>query len=331
MKEIGLYLQTERKKQSLSLEDVADRTKIHLTKLKAIEEGDLSALPAKVFCVGLIKSYAKELKVDIDKINALCEEAFNESSPVSIHEENSSNLIENEDSSESQALGLFQVPKIVAYLGSLLVIVVLIGGIYTVVEKLQSYSQEETLPGEVFTSTDEASSSAMPPFDESPSEVPPPTDPVTSDPPERTAPSAKKENTKIVETKSKEETKESVQEKQIEAKPQVSIKAEDKSTDEDLVDDSGFEDVDKTEASSNTLVSDNKLVVTALEPIRAEVVWADGYVQVMLLKSQETKTLVFSSPIKLRINNGGAVQVSFNDKEKQVPGSFNQPIELNYP
>ena len=343
MKELGLYLKKERENQKLSLEDVADRTKIHIEKLRAIEAGDRDALPAKVFCIGLIKSYSRELKVDTEVINDFCQKAF-EDIPKDPETPQINNTINDDEEDSTQTVGLFQVPRLMTYVGSGLVILVLLFGISSVVKKLNSYSKEKPTPENVYNPVESDLQSELN------SEINSIDTQILSDE------SNEITDNKVVEAKV-EEPKKKVEEvkakkpKQDEPKKVVAIESKQETptvevTEEpeevvdttptvveesDEVDDSGFDSSDESTASKNTVVSDNKLVISAIEPIRAEVIWSDGYVQVMLLKSQETKTLVFSTPITIKVNNGGAVQVSFNDSEKKVPGNFNQPIELKYP
>ena len=345
MQEIGKFLKSARENQSLKLEDIADRTKIHIYKLRAIEEGDRDALPAKVFCIGLIKSYARELKVDMAQVDELCKLAFEtpkkdeplESIPP--HVEVSKN--ETDETSSTQSVGQFQFPKIAVYAASATICLALLFGIFFVIEKMNSYSMEEELPEEVYTNVNIDDKKNL--KDESIEKTPPvETDPVGD---EMAASEEAVSEPAVVDTQPVESTTEEVLPKEEEASQVAEVSTEDppvpkelpatttekKPETNDFADDNNFAEQPTDSSTQEVVVSDNKLVVTALEPVRAEVVWSDGYIQVMLLKSQETKTLVFSSPIKLRINNGGAVQVSFNDGDKKVPGSFNQPVELDYP
>ncbi len=320
MKELGNYLKKLRESQNLNLEDVAKRTKIHKYKLSAIEEGDKAALPAKVFCIGLIKSYARELRADMDKVDQFCEEAFREETSLPVEEPTPSSSTRHDDElTQSQPVGRFQIPRSLGIIISLVVILSLIVGIYFVIEKLNSYSEEEALPPSVYSETEEEDETDL---NTAASEEVNPTE-QTQD--QATASeSTEKTNTNIVEEKSKTVSEES---KPTETKTSDSEKTPPASK--------AFEENNNfagdVEEESSVVESDNKLVITALEPIRAEIIWADGFVQVMLLKSNESKTLVFSTPIKLKVNNGGAVQVSFNDEEKKVPGKFNKPIELEFP
>lgn len=372
MNQIGELLKKTREEQGLSLEDVANKTKIHIYKLKAIEEGNKSALPAKVFTVGLIKSYARELKIDLNKISKLCDEAF-EFQPEAIE---ISNIPADDEPQETQPVGLFQISKTVSILLSVLVTLGLLVVIYLVIEKMNSYSKEELLPNDEIVlpieekpETIDAIGSPQKPKEESLSQEgtkakaskelkksfktqavtqtevepkessPAAITPVVPIPKQEEIPPQKPNEDKkeIVETPVPTTTSTNDQE-------QASATAEKAKNPEEITSKSESPQAEKapteeqpqpTESNnppaSKIVRSDNKLIVTSLEPVRLEIVWSDGYVQVMLLKEQETKTLVFSTPIQVRINNGGAVKVSFNESDAKVPGALNQPIELNYP
>ncbi|MCL1467169.1 helix-turn-helix domain-containing protein [Argonema galeatum] len=62
--EMGSYLRHLRQEQSLSLEEVAAKTKVQARLLNAIEEGNLEPLPEPVYIQGFIKRYADTLGLD---------------------------------------------------------------------------------------------------------------------------------------------------------------------------------------------------------------------------------------------------------------------------
>ena len=66
--EIGEYLHEIRCQQGLSLEDVAIRSCIRATLLRAIEQGNLEALPEPVYIRGFIKRFADHLGLDGEEI-----------------------------------------------------------------------------------------------------------------------------------------------------------------------------------------------------------------------------------------------------------------------
>lgn len=59
----GLFLQQTRKARGLSLQDVAERTKIRLYHLQSIEEQHFDALPAPVYLRGFLKEFSRVVKV----------------------------------------------------------------------------------------------------------------------------------------------------------------------------------------------------------------------------------------------------------------------------
>ncbi|WP_045220987.1 helix-turn-helix domain-containing protein [Desulfonatronum thioautotrophicum] len=62
--EIGKRLQEERLRQGVDLQQVAKVTRIGVFALKAIEEGNESALPGSVYVKGFVRSYARFLNLD---------------------------------------------------------------------------------------------------------------------------------------------------------------------------------------------------------------------------------------------------------------------------
>jgi cytoskeletal protein RodZ len=67
--EIGVYLQKNRLEQSLSLEEIAQKTLIPRHRLEALEAGDLEALPEPIYIRWLIKQFADSLSLDGETIS----------------------------------------------------------------------------------------------------------------------------------------------------------------------------------------------------------------------------------------------------------------------
>lgn len=57
----GRDLQEERERRGVSLESVAEGTKVAVRYLRALEEGDHAALPGGVFNKGIVRSYCRHL------------------------------------------------------------------------------------------------------------------------------------------------------------------------------------------------------------------------------------------------------------------------------
>jgi cytoskeleton protein RodZ len=68
MKTTGSLLKAAREKRNLSLHEIGMSLKINPKTLQAMEEGELSKLPAKSFLRGFVKSYAIHLKLDPNEI-----------------------------------------------------------------------------------------------------------------------------------------------------------------------------------------------------------------------------------------------------------------------
>lgn len=65
LREIGARLREERERRGLSLDDIAQQTKISLTSLQGIESGKSELLPHPVYVRGFIKVYAKFLELEL--------------------------------------------------------------------------------------------------------------------------------------------------------------------------------------------------------------------------------------------------------------------------
>ncbi len=324
MKSIGQTLREARERQGLSIEDVAESTKIHPYKLMSIEDDDRKKLPARVFAIGLIKSYARELKVDMKLIDELCRKAYADESssptaepvglPTSPHSQ--------EPPPETQPVGLFQIPKPFAIFLSLAFIMALVLSIYFVAQKMESYSQEEAQTNSILDFEQEALEQDASENDTQNEDL------------ELSAKPKAQESEKTVPTVTVAPLPEKMKPTQPEIEPTTAPAAVEFEDDNNFEADSSDKKTvsdDDDKSSPVVSLSDQKLTVKALDKVRIEIIWSDGYNQGLILKRNESKTLIFSSPIRVRIDNGGAVEVSFNDKSKGVPGSLNKPIELQYP
>ena len=81
---IGVQFQEERKRQSLTLEEVARATKIREEFLSAIEGGDHKKLPSSAYAYGFVRNYAKFLGLPVEKSLALFRRDFDEKKSIEI-------------------------------------------------------------------------------------------------------------------------------------------------------------------------------------------------------------------------------------------------------
>jgi cytoskeletal protein RodZ len=66
MESIGHFLRTERELRQLSLEELAQTTRIPIRSLQLLEDDRLDGLPGDVFVRGFVKSYAKAVGLASD-------------------------------------------------------------------------------------------------------------------------------------------------------------------------------------------------------------------------------------------------------------------------
>ena len=65
---VGQYLQKNREAIKIPLESVSKVTRINLSSLQALENDDFFLLPAEAFTLGYLRSYAKFIHLDPDKV-----------------------------------------------------------------------------------------------------------------------------------------------------------------------------------------------------------------------------------------------------------------------
>jgi len=68
MELIGARLNQARMAANLALHDIADRTKISLRFLAAIENDDFSALPGRVYIYGFTRAFARAVGLDEESV-----------------------------------------------------------------------------------------------------------------------------------------------------------------------------------------------------------------------------------------------------------------------
>jgi len=75
----GLHLKHERELRGVSLEEIAESTRIHIRFLKALENNDLDQLPGEVFIKGYIRSYARVIGFDSEEMVNVYDESVGRS------------------------------------------------------------------------------------------------------------------------------------------------------------------------------------------------------------------------------------------------------------
>ena len=143
--EIGEILRRTREARGLSLEDVAQLTKINLKYIKAIENDSFDILPGGVYTRGFLKSYARLLGLDPKELIS----EFEKQNPVEINDlsEDNTPAAFNFPSQESLSV---KRPKRTAYYSASVVIVILAGyllwAVYSHIVKSDNSGQEAVKP-----------------------------------------------------------------------------------------------------------------------------------------------------------------------------------------
>lgn len=70
MESIGTYLRRERELRGLSLDEIADTTRIPVQSLSSLEDGRFTELPGDTFIRGFLKAYARALGVSHEDVLA---------------------------------------------------------------------------------------------------------------------------------------------------------------------------------------------------------------------------------------------------------------------
>jgi cytoskeletal protein RodZ len=74
MSTVAEQLRTARESQKLTVQKVADTTKIRSDHVRALDEGNFSVFSAPIYIRGSVKNYATMLKLDVPQMMALLDE-----------------------------------------------------------------------------------------------------------------------------------------------------------------------------------------------------------------------------------------------------------------
>lgn len=136
MGSFGERLRREREMRGVSLDDIADATKIGTRLLRAVEEEHFELLPGGIFNKGFVRAYAKYLGLNEDEAVADYLEAAGESvtDPRVIAEQNSSRIDRaSGDAGDSHAAGFPIIPVLIL----LVVIAAGVGGWHIYQERMR--------------------------------------------------------------------------------------------------------------------------------------------------------------------------------------------------
>jgi len=352
VKKTGEVLRKAREEKGLSLHEVGIFLKINTRILQAIENGDLSKLPAKTFLRGFVQSYAKYLKLNSEEVLALFQSELkpqHEESPIETpvveivsESENTENTAPTE-SVENHELVDTIVPNrsstnqsvlmgpglttdtlklktiVISTLALILVFVVYFGN-----NLIRRYQKEAEIPDEISViSSDIESDSTEEPIQQQ--ETPSPLTPTpTAEPlevvaPKTTAPVAAAQTVvpPVVPTTPPQIVPTSIATQQKTANETTSLPTQPQ----------------PTNTASETKPAEGKsleVIVEAKDNVEIEYASAKSNPQKLLLKGDQIHTFKSKSGIRLKISNGGAVNVIVNGQDLGAPGALGQSVQLSY-
>ncbi|MDR2678091.1 MAG: DUF4115 domain-containing protein [Zoogloeaceae bacterium] len=79
---VGENLRAVREAQGVSALELANRLRLGVRQIEALEAGDFSHLPGKTFVRGIVRSYAKELKLDVAQLLSLLDQVEELAAPA---------------------------------------------------------------------------------------------------------------------------------------------------------------------------------------------------------------------------------------------------------
>lgn len=323
MKKTGEILKQAREERGLSLNEVGLALKISNRVLTALEEGDLSRLPAKTFLRGFVQSYANYLKLNSDEVLAVFREEMGTTQPQPIPPVGEEKIQieaapvpeqESEPVQEKRATApLRRTNSSLKGIFISVVCLVLVACIYMIKRVIERYQRETVtevvevvspLPiGEESVSavTDEPAPSPEPP----PAVVEAPTPPVTQ-PPAAPAPEPKPAPT-------------SPQEEKVAAVTPTPTPSPPKPEEK------------KIEDPPRPPARPLELVIEALDSVEIEYTNSlSGKSEKIRMSADQVHTIRGQQGMRLKVSNGGAVNVILNGKDMGVAGDLGKPATLSY-
>lgn len=334
MKITGQILKEARESQNLSLSEISMSTKVSQKMLRAIEEGDLSQLPAKTFLRGFVQAYAIALKLDVDHImNTFLEEMGTTTPEVAEAEEMAAQVISGRTLPSSWESST--TVKVAAVAGIVVLIFVVLG-VKNLVEKYEAESRLEPVPetieslaprpeptpaepekaqAAVDNPAEEVSSENSNASANEKAEVSPPASPTESAPAE-----PEKPETQPI-------TSNPTAEAPAAPPPAASAVAEAPApapTEPEVA----VQEKPKPAASGGT---SKEVILEALDRIEVAVKVGDEALKKIVLQPDEVHTLKGRGRIILDLSDGGAVNLIVNGSDRGVPGDLGKPKKVEIP
>jgi len=345
MKRTGEILKKAREQKGLSINEIALSLKISSKILKAIEDGDLSQLPAKTFLRGFVQSYANYLRVDVNEIMRLFQEEMGSTRPTPlINMPARDETLEANDiattpttspaSTKSDPSSDKPLNSLAKSNNSRTITLTVLGfvlvGLIIFTKKMIDKYQKEGAVSEVEVTTPiatpvnnnvtptpqagnspfaEAAPAAMstPLATPTPSHTPAPT---LTPKPAATPKSANSPTPTPAAT--------------------ATATATPKPTATPTPSPSPSPSVSPSPSPAEKLNKPVEVIIEALDAVEIDFSTKDGKSEKVSLTAEQVHTFKSKNGLKLNISNGGAVNVIVNGKDLGIPGNLGKPVKLSY-
>lgn len=360
MKRTGELLRQARESKNLSLNEIALSLKINSKVLSAIENGDLSKLPAKTFLRGFVQSYANYLRTNVDQIMATFTEEMGPaksnqenlvppsekpifadapvpvSEPIPVKTDYSAppasptrsrrkdeNLAGIEEKSRARAL----------FISAICVVLVLF--IFVTKRMIDRY-QRESVPGAVEISSPlpvpeppTAVAPGVPPLELPPTESAPTTATPAAEPAPTAAAPVPPPPAEAPMSKPTPPPPAAAAVVHPPPAPPTTPPPPEKKP--EVVSSDGTKPSEKEKPEEKKKSAKNlELIIETMDSVEIEYTAADGSSKKISLGPDKVHTIRGKGGLKLNVSNGGAVNLTLNGKDLGVPGDLGKPVKLNY-
>ena len=305
MKEVGQLLKSRRIAKGLSLQEVSAILKISLPILKAIEEGDVSKLPAKAFLRGFIHSYANYLKLDLEEVMGIFAqetEAPSAHEDISFPQEEKQKNFLTGASSFSDFSSKVKLTLVIAF-------IVLIGSIFFTKKNLikKNPKAEKTQAKNFYK---------IPEFQQ-----------------ENNKSKESQKNQKNQKKKKSPRALASTKQKTDVSQKQEARKTSNKKNSTGPASASASASNSNPPSNSKPFNpnSSQKIIVEAFNNLEVNYRLDEGNSNKLTLLPGQIKIFKAKGKITLTLSDGGAASITHNGKRKGVPGYMGDPITLHYP
>lgn len=349
MKETGERLKQIREDKGISLEEVVLATKIKMSTLRAMEEGDTKQLPSKTFIRGFVQSYARYLHANESDI---LDVFYNEMGstieiPKNVKDEEAS--ASNQDAMKFANSTRHPLIKIFVGVGAF----ALIGLIYVINSTIDKYQEEKQL----VKPTQEEAANIIPLENENtevtaetqkPAENKEEVKVATTDEKKETATTEEKKEeikTEVVEAPKEEKPAEKVEPKVEKKKEKLEAKVEEpkpvapKKEKEEVVADKPKPAEEKKEEPKEKVKPKvvkasfipQEVIIEALDKVELEFKADNGSWVDIELQPEQIHTIKGRKEVRIKVEDGGAINLIHNGKVMGVPGSLGDELEMKFP